>query len=48
VATSPFPQNGVATMDFILVVIHGYWWILMDIILVVIGGYFIGGNWWLL
>jgi hypothetical protein len=30
-----------------LMVIDGYWWLLMDIILMVIGGYFINGYWWI-
>jgi hypothetical protein len=27
----------------LLVVINGYWWLLMDILLIAIGGYSIGG-----
>jgi len=32
-------------MAIILVVIDGYWWLLIGIILVVIGGYSINGYW---
>jgi len=35
-------------MSIVLIVINGYWWLLMAIILVVIGDYSIGGYWWLL